>query len=103
MENPQETEVIKRWQAADQDRQVANVETGSRKRPRRTIENGTANGTLSFVEELAETSNTSRRSAASKKKATNTQSRTRPKEVIEVNGEVEEEISSGMLGFFTRR
>lgn len=105
MENPQETEVIKRWQAAEQERQNSNTGLGSRKRPHRAIENGAPNGSLSFVEELAESSHTTRR-PASKKKVTNAQSRTRSTNVIEVDEEVEQGIVLGresMLGFFTRR
>jgi len=104
MENPQETEVIKRWQAAEQDRQQVNTGTGARKRPRRAIENGTSTGTLSFVQELAESSSTTRR-PASKKKTTHTLSRGRHTEVIEVDEEVEEDAGSGgsVLAFFTRR
>jgi hypothetical protein len=105
MENPQETEVIKRWQAAEQERQDANTGTGSRKRPRRAIESGTPSGSISFVEELAESSNTTRR-PASKKKAKDSQPRTHPTEMAEVDEEVEEVFSlsrEGMLGYFTRR
>jgi hypothetical protein len=105
MENPQETEVIKRWQATEQERQDANTGTGPRKRPRRAIENGVPNGNISFVEELAKYSHTARQ-PASKKKTTNAQLGTRSTEVIEVNEEVEEDVvlgKEGMLGFFTRR
>jgi hypothetical protein len=103
MENPHEAEVIKKWQASEQERQDANTGT-ARKRPRRAIENGTpaGGGSLSFIEELAESSNTTRR-PASKKKATNAQSRSRNTDIIEVDEEVAEEVGSGMLGFFMRR
>lgn len=114
MENPQETETIKRWAIADQERQqqqdVANTTGGSRKRPRRAIENG---NTLPFVEELAESSGTGtarKTMAASKKKKdpsaqSRTRTQTRVAEIVEVEEDAEEveEVGSGMMDFFTRR
>lgn len=110
MENPQETETIKRWAIVDQERQQQDANTaattgGSRKRPRRAIENG---NTLSFVEELAESSGTGtarKTTAASKKKkdkSAQSRTRTRVAEIVEVEEDVEE-VGSGMMGFFTRR
>lgn len=108
MENPQETEVINRWQATEQDRQDKNTGTGSRKRPRRAIENGTSNGSISFVEELADSSNTNRsiRKPTSKKRVTNSQSSNGRTGAIDLDEGVEEvsaAIREGVLGFFTRR
>jgi hypothetical protein len=39
MENPHEVEIVNRWQAADRPQQEVNGDGGSRKRPRRAIEN----------------------------------------------------------------
>jgi len=46
MENPAENEVLKRWQAIEKERQDSATGTGSRKRPRRAIENGTTASTI---------------------------------------------------------
>lgn len=106
MENPQETEIIKRWQAAEQDITTSSTAAattgGSRKRPRRAIDNG---NTLPIMEELigpsASTAATRKTATAGrKKKDTRTN---RVAEVTEVEEEDVEEAGLGMMGFFTRR
>ncbi|KAE9987101.1 hypothetical protein EG328_003883 [Venturia inaequalis] len=111
MDNPLDTETIKRWAAAEQDN-AATMTTagtigagGSRKRQRREIENGN-----SFVEESAGPSGAvPRRKAAAAAKGTKKRD-TRSARVVEVDEleeeeeDVVEEVRSGMIGgFFTRR
>lgn len=114
MDNPLDTETIKRWAAAEQDN-AATMTTagtigagGSRKRQRREIENGNGN-TLSFVEESAGPSGAVPRRKAAAAAAKSTKKRdTRSARVTEIDEleeeDMVEEVRSGMIGgFFTRR
>jgi len=109
MENQADDAVVKRWQAAERERQESNGDTGARKRPRRAIEDTTFGHaqTAHFHNETA--------SAAAQEQPTTSRgsvklrSRTRrgnaqqldEQRIIDLSesGEVEEERGSGRLGF----
>jgi hypothetical protein len=82
MENPQEAEVIKRWQAAEQERQDARTGAATKKRPRHAIEDAGPSGRVSFIEEAAGLYSR----PAGKKKAKNSEPRIT--ELIQVDKEV---------------
>ncbi|TID16519.1 hypothetical protein E6O75_ATG11637 [Venturia nashicola] len=114
MENPLETEIIKRWAASEQDNtntsttSSTTVAGGSRKRPRRAIENG--NG-KPLLEELARLPATAPRKTATatttKRGKKDTRTTNRVEEIVELEEDEEdaiEEVGSGIVGgFFTRR
>ncbi|QDS72963.1 hypothetical protein FKW77_008600 [Venturia effusa] len=110
MENPLETEIIKRWALADRERQQQDPTSAtagaSRKRPRRAIENGDIASSLPgdiAAEPSGTNTGTTRRTAAAGRRKKD--ARTRITDVIEVDemDEELEEVGSGVMGFFTRK